>query len=340
VKIDAGNLRISPLTHLVMPYHRVLDAAAEGKRGSGKIGTTGRGIGPAYADKYARVGLRAGDLLDPELFRARVAERLAALNPLLESAYGQKPLEASAVADEVLALAPRLVPFLADVSGLLLDALDAGRGVLLEGAQGALLDIDFGTYPYVTSSNASTLGAAAGAGVPPFRLDRAVGVVKAYTTRVGSGPFPTELTDAVGEELRTAGGEFGTTTGRPRRCGWFDAVAVRYSARLGGVREAVLTKLDVLDTQPVLRLAVGYRLAGRETASFAEAVGHLEAAEPVYEELPGWRCPTGGCRSFEELPAAARAYVRRLEALTGLEFSGVSVGQLRGQTVRCGKARG
>jgi len=157
---------------------------------------------------------------------------------------------------------------------------------------------------------------------------------------VGSGPFPTELTDAVGEELRTAGGEFGTTTGRPRRCGWFDAVAVRYSARLGGVREAVLTKLDVLDTQLVLRLAVGYRLAGRETASFAEAVGHLEAAEPVYEELPGWRCPTGGCRSFEELPAAARAYVRRLEALTGLEFSGVSVGQLRGQTVRCGKARG
>jgi adenylosuccinate synthase len=212
--------------------------------------------------------------------------------------------------------------------------------VLFEGAQGALLDIDFGTYPYVTSSNSSTLGAAAGAGVPPFRLDRAVGVVKAYTTRVGSGPFPTELTDSIGEELRKAGGEFGTTTGRPRRCGWFDAVAVGYSARLGGVHEAVLTKLDVLDAQPVLKIAVAYRLGDRQTRSFAEAVTRLERAEPVYEEMPGWRTPTGGCRTFEDLPAAARAYVLRLEELTGLCFSGVSVGQLRGQTVSRGAAEG
>jgi adenylosuccinate synthase len=233
-----------------------------------------------------------------------------------------------------------LIPFVGDVSGMLLDALDAGRQVLFEGAQGALLDIDFGTYPFVTSSNSSTLGAAAGAGVPPFRLERAMGVVKAYTTRVGAGPFPTELSDPVGEALRKVGGEFGTTTGRPRRCGWFDAVAVRYAARLGGVGEAVLTKLDVLDGQRVLRIARAYRLAGRELPGFGAAAADLDRVEAVYEEMPGWMTSTAECRSYDELPAAARRYVERLEELTGLFFPIVSVGQLRGQSVCRGKLRG
>jgi adenylosuccinate synthase len=262
-----------------------------------------------------------------------VAARLEALNPLLENVYGEKTLDPGKVADEVLELAPRLEPFIGDVSALLLDALDAGKEVLFEGAQGALLDVDFGTYPFVTSSNSTTLGAAAGAGVPPFRLDRAVGIVKAYTTRVGAGPFPTELDDETGEALRRAGGEFGTTTGRPRRCGWFDAVAVGYTTRLGGVGDAVLTKLDVLDDQPVLRIAHAYRLGGKEV-SFGEAVSQLDAVEPVYEEHPGWQQKTGDCRTFGDLPEAARNYVLRLEELTGLHFSAVSVGQGRGQSVR------
>ncbi len=340
VKIDGENLKVSSLAHLVMPYHRLLDVLSEKRRGSGKIGTTGRGIGPTYADKSTRAGLRVGDLLAPERFRARVAARLETLNPLLEKVYGEQPLDAAEVADGVLALAPALEPFIADTSTLLIDALDAGREVVFEGAQGALLDIDFGTYPFVTSSNSTTLGAPAGAGVPPFMLDRALGIVKAYTTRVGSGPFPAELDNPTGEALRQAGGEFGTTTGRPRRCGWFDAVAVAYTARLGGVKQAVLTKLDVLDKQPVLKVATAYRLDGRELAGFGAALTALERAEPVYEELPGWQSPTGDCRKFADLPEAAQRYVLRLEELTGLFFSGISVGQGRGQTVRREKISG
>ncbi len=334
VKIDGGNLKLSSLAHLVMPYHRLLDGLAEKKRGAGKIGTTGRGIGPAYSDKSARTGLRVGDMLDPQRFRARVAARLETLNPLLENVYDEKPLDAGKIADEILTLAPRLEPFIADTSTLLIDALDAGQEVLFEGAQGALLDIDFGTYPYVTSSNSTTLGAPAGAGVPPFRLDRALGIVKAYTTRVGAGPFPAELDDETGEALRQAGGEFGTTTGRPRRCGWFDAVAVAYTARLGGVKQAVLTKLDVLDEQPVLKIAAAYRIDGQDLPGFGAAAARLERAEPVYEEMPGWQAPTGDCREFADLPGAAQRYVLRLEELTGLFFSGISVGQGRGQTAR------
>jgi adenylosuccinate synthase len=334
VRVDESNLRVSTLAHMVMPYHRAVDGLAEQRRGSGRIGTTGRGIGPAYTDKFARTGVRVGDLLVPERLRERVAARLDVLNPLIEKVYGGEPLDAVKVAEDVLALAPRLTPLIADTSTLLLDALDAGQEVLLEGAQGALLDIDFGTYPFVTSSNSTTLGAAAGSGIPPFRLDRAMGVVKAYTTRVGAGPFPTELDDETGERLRQAGGEFGTTTGRPRRCGWFDAVAVRHTARTGGVRAAVLTKLDVLDGQPVLKMATAYRLGGREVGSFGAALPRLEEVEPVFEEMPGWEQPTGECRTFSDLPEAARKYVLRLEELTGLFFSGVSVGQGRGQTVR------
>ncbi len=334
IRVDESNLKISSLAHMVMPYHRAVDGLAEERRGSGKIGTTGRGIGPAYTDKFARTGVRVGDLLVPERLRARVAARLDVLNPLVEKVYGGEPLDAAKVAEDVLALAPRLTPLIADTSALLLDALDAGQEVLLEGAQGALLDIDFGTYPFVTSSNSTTLGAPAGSGIPPFRLDGAMGVVKAYTTRVGAGPFPTELDDETGERLRQAGGEFGTTTGRPRRCGWFDAVAVRHTARTGGVREAVLTKLDVLDGQPVLRVATAYRLGGSEVGSFGAALPRLEDVEPVFEEMPGWEQPTGECRTFSDLPEAARKYVLRLEELTGLFFSGVSVGQGRGQTVR------
>jgi adenylosuccinate synthase len=334
VKLGPENLRVSGLAHLVMPYHRLIDGLAEKRRGKTSIGTTGRGIGPAYADKAARTGLRVGDLLAPERFRARVAARLDELNPLLEKVYGQAPLDPGKVADEVLASAERIRPFVADVSTLLLDALDAGKFVLFEGAQGALLDIDFGTYPFVTSSNATTLGAAAGAGVPPFRLEKALGIVKAYTTRVGSGPFPTELKEAIGEEIRQKGGEFGTTTGRPRRTGWFDAVAVRYAARLSGVKEAALTKLDVLDGQPVVRMATGYRLDGRVVESFPVDVALLDRAEPVYEEMPGWKEDISAARRFEDLPRAAQAYVLRLEKLTGLFFPVVSVGHGRDQTLK------
>ncbi|MHC4915487.1 MAG: adenylosuccinate synthase [Planctomycetota bacterium] len=340
LRIDESNLKVSSLAHMVMPYHRLVDGLAEKRRGAGKIGTTGRGIGPTYTDKYARTGVRVGDLLAPERLRARVAARLDVLNPLIEKVYGEKPLDPGKVADEVLAVAPKMAPLVADTSTLLLDALDAGREVLLEGAQGALLDIDFGTYPFVTSSNSTTLGAAAGSGIPPFRLDRAVGVVKAYTTRVGAGPFPTELDNETGEQLRQAGGEFGTTTGRPRRCGWFDSVAVGHTARTGGVREAVLTKLDVLDDQPTLKVATAYRLGGRDVAGFGAALPRLEDVEPVFEEMPGWKQPTGECRVFSDLPEAARNYVLRLEELTGLFFTGISVGQGRGQTVRREKSPG
>ncbi len=332
IKIDETNLCLSSQAHLVMSYHRLVDGLAEKRLGDSKIGTTGRGIGPTYADKYSRVGVRAGDLLYPDRFRARVAARLGALNPMLENVYGEKPLDLDEVVGPVLELAPRLRPLIGDVSGALLDALDADKSILLEGAQGALLDIDFGTYPFVTSSNSTTLGAAAGAGVPPFALDKGLGIVKAYTTRVGAGPFPSELLDETGEELRKAGNEFGTTTGRPRRCGWFDAVAVAYTARLGGVKEAVLTKLDVLDDLPALKIANSYRLEGKEV-TFAQAIPRLDEAEPIYEEMPGWQARTGDCRSFGQLPEAARNYVLRLEALTGLHFSNVSVGQGRGQSV-------
>ncbi|HOX08145.1 MAG TPA: adenylosuccinate synthase [Planctomycetota bacterium] len=334
VKLGAENLRVSGLAHLVMPYHRLIDTLAEKRRGKSSIGTTGRGIGPAYADKAARTGLRVCDLLAPEYFLSRVAARLDELNPMLEKVYGHPALDPRKVADEVLAFAEPIRPMVADVSALLLDALDAGRSVLFEGAQGALLDIDFGTYPFVTSSNATTLGAAAGAGVPPFRLDKALGIVKAYTTRVGSGPFPTELLEATGEALRQKGGEFGTTTGRPRRCGWFDAVAVRYAARLNGVREAVLTKLDVLDGQPAVKIATAYRLDGRTTESFPADVAALSRVEPVYEQMPGWSEDTSKARKFDDLPAAARNYVLRLEKLSGLRFPGVSVGRGRDQTLR------
>jgi adenylosuccinate synthase len=333
VRIDGDNLRLSSLAHLVMPYHRLIDGLAEKKRGSAKIGTTGRGIGPAYTDKYSRTGIRAGDLLEPDRLRARVAARLETLNPMLVNVYDQKPIDAEAVCQEILALAPALAPFIGDVSGEILDALDAGKGVLFEGAQGALLDIDFGTYPYVTSSNSTTLGAAAGAGVPPFRLDDAMGIVKAYTTRVGEGPFPTELDDAIGENLRKAGAEFGTTTGRPRRCGWFDSVAVRYTSRLGGVEKATLTKLDVLDQLPALKIATAYRLKGEEVSSFGKVINCLDSIEPVYEEMPGWQSKTGDCRQFADLPQAAQNYILRLEELTGLFFSNISVGQERGQSV-------
>ncbi len=334
VKLSPENLRVSGLAHLVMPYHRLIDTLAEKRRGKSSIGTTGRGIGPAYADKASRTGLRVCDLLAPEYLRSRVEARLDELNPLLDKVYGHARLDAGRIADEVLAVGERIRPFVADVSAVLLDALDAGRSVLFEGAQGALLDIDFGTYPFVTSSNATTLGAAAGAGVPPFRLDKALGIVKAYTTRVGAGPFPTELNDAVGEGLRQKGGEFGTTTGRPRRTGWFDAVAVRYAARLNGAKEAVLTKLDVLDGQPVVKIATGYRLNGRTVDSFTADVPALERVEPVYEEMPGWKEDVSTARRFQDLPKAAQDYVLRLEKLTGLAFTAISVGQGRDQTLR------
>jgi adenylosuccinate synthase len=329
-------LMVSERAHLVLGFHKRLEALAESARGKSAIGTTLRGIGPAYSDKAARTGFRMADLLKPARFRELVAERLREVNAVIERVHGEEPLSVEEVAGPALEAGRELAPMVGDVTGLLNEALDRGEHVLFEGAQGTLLDIDFGTYPYVTSSNASVLGVCAGAGVAPSRIDRTIGLLKAYTTRVGGGPFPTEDEGEAGEGLRERGGEYGTTTGRPRRCGWFDAVAARYAARLNGCREVAVSKLDVLTGEPVVRIATAYRLpAGSITDRFPASLDDLAGAEPVYEELEGWAEPIGGARSLAGLPPPARAYVERLTGLVGVEAALVSVGEGRGETIRC-----
>jgi len=330
-----SRLVISERAHLVLAYHKALEALDERSRGTGAIGTTLRGIGPCYADKAARAGFRVADLLRPGSFRKKLAERLKRVNAEIELVFGGKPLSPDEVAEEALAAGRELAPMVGDVSELLNDALDRGRSVLFEGAQGTLLDVDFGTYPFVTSSSASVLGVSAGTGIAPQRIDRVLGVMKAYTTRVGSGPFPTELNDETGSRLRERGREFGTTTGRSRRCGWFDAVATRFAARLNAVTEVALTKLDVLAGEPVLRIATAYVLPdGTRTDRFPAALDDLEAARPVYEEHQGWSGPLGEIRRAEDLPPAARSYVERLTGLVGAQTALISVGEGRGATIR------
>lgn len=337
VKIGPANLRFSERAHLVMPYHKLLDNLSEKlkeKSGGGKIGTTGRGIGPAYMDKVARSGLRAVDLRDAEHFRRRVRARVGELNLLLTAVYEEKPLDADAVADEVLARADVLRPLLADTAAELNAALKKGRRVLFEGAQGAMLDIDHGTYPFVTSSNSTAGGAATGAGVSPTWFENVLGIAKAYTTRVGGGPFPTELEDEIGSRLRERGHEFGTTTGRPRRCGWFDVVAVRYAIEVSGINVLALTKLDVLSGEESIALCTGYRLNGKTLTCPPALNEEYEAVEPVYETVPGWRESLEEVRSFEELPEAARAYVEHLESLLEVPVRYVGVGPSRTALIR------
>jgi adenylosuccinate synthase len=329
----AGRLHVSDRAHVVLPYHKALDAARENRLAHGsKIGTTQRGIGPAYADKANRTGLRMGDLLDPHL-EGRLAERLSEKNEQL-AALGAAPLDTRKVCAEVLEAARFLAPYITDTVSLLNAADKAGRSILFEGAQGTLLDIDFGTYPFVTSSNPTSGGACVGTGLPPKAIHRVLGVIKAYTTRVGEGPFPTELLDATGEGLRQRGREFGATTGRPRRCGWFDAVIGRYSAMVNGVDYWAITKLDVLDEQDTLRVCVAYECDGKRYESFPASIGVLERCTPVYQDFPGWRRDTSAITRHEDLPARARDYVQALCDLTGVPLGVLSVSPQRASTFR------
>lgn len=331
--VDTAGLRISNRAHVIMPYHRRLDEVDEDKRGGGKIGTTKRGIGPCYMDKDARVGIRVGDLLDEEEFTRLLAQNLESKNILLEKVYGAAGFDLDEVKREYMAYAEKLRPYITDTSVLLNKAIDDGKKVLFEGAQATLLDIDHGTYPYVTSSHPVAGGACIGAGVGPTKISKVIGVVKAYTTRVGEGPFPTELHDATGDSIRESGHEYGTTTGRPRRCGWLDGRIVKYAAHVNGLDYLAITRLDVLDTLPQLRLCVGYKYQGRLLDEFPANLKVLKAVEPVYEEMPGWQQDISTVRRYEDLPENARRYIERLSAVSGVPVGIVSVGPNRDQTV-------
>jgi adenylosuccinate synthase len=332
---DCANLVVSGNAHLILPYHRVLDGAAEDASAASSIGTTRRGIGPAYADKLLRVprSLRAWDLLDTDLLRRRLADQVEAKNLLLERIYGLEPLKPEDVLAEVEAGAAVVRRHVGDIRPLVREALAADAPILLEGAQGTFLDPDYGTYPYVTSSHPVSGGACLGTGVPPNAISRVVLVAKAYTTRVGRGAFPTELTDALGDALRERGSEYGTTTGRPRRCGWFDAVVIRAAAGINGATELAVTKLDVLDTLDRIRICVGYRLGGEVVEWLPGNLDLLDAVEPVYEEMPGWKQDISEARAWADLPTKCVAYLARLEELGGTAVSIVSVGAGREQTI-------
>ena len=333
VDVSPARLGISPKTHLILPYHKVIDQAREAKRAGKKIGTTGRGIGPCYEDKVARIGVRAGDLTQPDLLHEKVRFALLEKNVLLKELYKFEPVDENSVLDSLLAQAARLTPYLTDVSAAVADAQAKGQVVLFEGAQGIHLDIDHGTYPFVTSSNTVASSAAAGSGTGPHALHRIVGIVKAYSTRVGSGPFPTELEDDTGSYLRAQGHEFGATTGRPRRCGWLDAVVLRETVRLNSLTEIALTKLDVLQGLPALQICVAYELDGKRLDYMPQGEGELARVRPIYEELPGFEQDISGCTEFAQLPESVRRYVERIEELAGVRISMVSVGPDRRATI-------
>ncbi|HLQ85938.1 MAG TPA: adenylosuccinate synthase [Salinisphaeraceae bacterium] len=327
------HLRISPACPVILPSHVALDQAREAARGNAAIGTTGRGIGPAYEDKIARRALRMGDLLDPELLQNRLQEVLDFHNFVLQHYFAKEPIDYQATLAELQQQAAELTPLIADVSDLLYRACLADEAILFEGAQGALLDIDHGTYPFVTSSNTTAGGAATGTGVGPRYFDAVLGVVKAYTTRVGSGPFPTELHDATGRHLAERGAEFGATTGRPRRCGWFDAVGLRRAAFNNSLTGLCITKLDVLDGLDTLRLCTGYRHNGKVLDVPPYGAAALAACEPIYEDMPGWQQTTSGIRDYNALPQAARDYLERLATIIGTPINIVSTGPDRADTI-------
>lgn len=331
--IKMGKLLISSNAAVIMPYHLVLDGLEEEARGDNKIGTTKRGIGPAYMDKVSRSGIRVIDLLDKEEFAEKLRHNLVEKNNLIVKVYGKEPLKFDDIYETYLGYAELLRPMVTDSSLSIDECIRTGEKVLFEGAQGTLLDIDHGTYPFVTSSNPIAGGACIGAGVGPTRINRVVGVIKAYTTRVGEGPFPTELLDATGEEMRANGHEFGTTTGRPRRCGWFDAVIARYAARVSGISDFAVTKLDVLTGLKTLKICVGYRVNEEVIYEFPQSQKIFKLCQPVYEEIPGWQEDLTKVRHFEELPQAAQNYIQRIEALTGVTATLVAVGPGREQTI-------
>jgi len=333
--IEIGeNLKVSDRTHVVLPYHKVLDRLREKSLGGKEIGTTGRGIGPCYTDKMARCGFRLAELLDPPHFREKLKWVVEEKNAEITSRYGADPVSYEEIADSCAVHAEALRPFVTDTITLLAEKIREEASILFEGAQGSLLDVDFGTYPFVSSSNASSCGVAAGAGVPAKAVGKILGIMKAYATRVGAGPFPTELTGALGEALREKGGEFGATTGRPRRCGWFDAVAVKHAATLNGVDSVALMKLDVLSGQETLRIGTGYQLNGECFSHFPANTALLDEVEPQYVEVPGWEDDITSARTLSDLPSGAAAYVRALEDAVGLKIEMVSVGSERGQTIR------
>jgi adenylosuccinate synthase len=322
-------LIVSDKAHLILPYHRELDLLSEARRGERKIGTTSRGIGPAYEDKIARRGVRVGDLANTEALSSAVRHNVDARNRIIR----ESAMDANQVLADLRAAWARMAPWVTDVSLFLARARAAGRSIMFEGAQGTLLDIDHGTYPYVTSSNATIGGVCTGLGLPPRAIDGVLGVAKAYTTRVGEGPLPTELTGEIGNRLRETGQEFGAVTGRPRRCGWYDAVAVRYAVRVNGLDALALTKLDVLDGMEELQICTAYRFAGSTITEFPGDIAQLAACEPVYESVPGWKTPTAGARRYADLPKDAQRYIARLEELTGVPAAVVSTGSARDDTI-------
>jgi len=331
--VDTSRLFISDRAHLVMPYHILLDGLEEEARGDKAIGTTRKGIGPAFADKAARLGIRTSDLLDRDIFRERLHTVLAHKNTLLTKVYNAEPLSEDEVYREYCRYGEILAPHICDTTALLEKAINDGKQVMLEGAQGTLLDPDFGTYPYATSSSPLAGGGCLGAGLGPTRIDEVLGVFKAYCTRVGGGPMPTELKDEIADSIRERGHEYGTTTGRPRRCGWFDAVAARFSTRVNGYTQAVITRLDVLDTLPAIKIGTGYELNGEKIDYFPASAAKLEKCRPIYEELPGWQTPISHIRDFEQLPSQARQYLSRLEELIACPISIISVGRRREQAI-------
>ena len=332
-RVDPSRLRVSSNAHLIMPYHRKLDAVMERYLGRQSIGTTKKGIGPAYTDKYARRGIRVQDLFDPRIFHGKVEAALEDTNKLLTRVYNQLPMDPDEVSEEYLRLADRFLPYVTETSLLLDDAIRAGQDVLFEGAQGTLLDVDHGTYPFVTSSNPTAGGALIGSGVGPTAIDRVVGVAKAYISRVGTGPFPTELHDEVGEKMVELGGEYGVVTGRRRRCGWLDMVALRYSRRVNGLTDLFLTKLDILSAFDTIKVAVAYTSLGERYDEFPRQQRVLYNCVPVYEELPGWRTDISEARSFDDLPVEARDYVAYVEERAGVPVRWVSVGPERHQMI-------
>ncbi|NIA15560.1 MAG: adenylosuccinate synthase [Nitrospiraceae bacterium] len=328
-----GRLFISSSAHIIMPYHKLLDKGQEKFRGKNRIGTTGRGIGPAYADKADRFGIRMCDLVEPEVFKEKLADVLQYKNMMLEKLFDEKPLSYDAICEEYMAYADRLRPFAADTVAIVHEAIEANSRIVAEGAQGAMLDLDHGTYPYVTSSTTLASGACSGAGFGPGDVRGVIGIVKAYTTRVGEGPFPTELFDDAGKHLSSVGKEFGATTGRPRRCGWLDCVQLRRSVQVNGVTHIVLTKTDVLGSIGPISLCTGYDIDGKVTRDFPIRIADLEKVKPIYEQMPGWDEDLSACTSWDEFPENARNYFSHIEKVLGVPVAIISVGPGRKQTV-------
>lgn len=329
IKVD-GRLLISHNAHLIMPYHKLLDSIQES--GENKIGTTGRGIGPCYIDKYARKGIKIVDLLNRKALEEKIRKNIEEKNTILKKVYDKEELKVEEIITQYLEFDKKIDKYIKDVPAYLNTAIAKGKSILLEGAQGALLDVDHGTYPFVTSSSPTSGGACTGTGIPPNKIDSVIGIVKAYTTRVGYGPFPTELIDEDGEKLRKIGVEYGATTGRPRRCGWFDAFLVNYSVMINGIEEAAITKLDVLSHFEKIKVCVGYKMNGKKLKSYPTDFERLQVVEPIYETLDGWKTDISNCRSFNELPSETKAYLEFIAKVSGIRINIISVGPKRDQT--------